>query len=224
MVAANRREAVPRPAYGDAAGQLETDPPLDVAVHEILNRAMEVPQGGAKLRPVLRPVEMVERLGRAVVGFQHRRPERHHRAAWRDRVGAVRAVGNHRTVAGGADGQANRVNALHRDGLPPGDEGAAARGREVAPPVAGTEPLDHQVLGVGAGGGDGPGDGLVVAEDMERHARQGGAGDGQPRRRDPREVPQIGGLKSEMRVAGQDRLARCRAAPRHRPSIGSAGP
>ena len=89
----------------------------------------------------------------------------------------------HRDVFAGA--------AAHGDALHAGDEGGGPSGRGVAP--VRQHGLGEHVLGVGAGGGEGPGDAAVMADHQERHAG---------RRRTGQHVPSGVSIRARYQMPG----------------------
>ncbi len=184
---------------------------------------MKIAEGAAKVLPVAGAVEVVERLGGAVARRQHRGPQGDQRIEKADADGVPAKVGNDGTVGGLAHGEGDRRAVLDLDGLGAGGERFGAIGRQIGAGLASRCLLDDQIGGIGAGGGKGPADRPVMAQDVERRAGQGGAGQVEPGGGNPGQVPKIGGPEAEMRIAGDDRFAGCAARPGHGPGIGGGG-
>ena len=75
-----------------------------------------------------------------------------------------------RTMARRLDLDRHGLFTLHPDHLLPADQGAGAVGRGILPVVE--QGLDEEVLGIGIGRGEAPGDMVVAADDDDRHARR----------------------------------------------------
>ena len=116
-------------------------------------------------------------------------------------------VGQNRPVPRRADLQENVRRVLDMDDLIVRDEGFGAVGRQILGGVARIDRLDEQILRIGVGAGDAPGDAVVLSEQHERRAGHGRALYGQSRRDDSREIPQDRRLNSEVRIVGEDRFA-----------------
>ena len=101
-------------------------------------------------------------------------------------------------------------------------KGLRARGRLVAFPIL-SGVFDKDILNGSAGRGEGPGDVAVMADDHERNAGCGSAGERPGGRVDPGKIPKARKAKAQMRIAGEKRMAGCRAAARHGPFVGSLG-
>ena len=114
-------------------------------------------------------------------------------------------VAEHGAVPGLADGDDVVGCAADGDAFLAGEEQLGAVGGRVGA-VRGWG-LDEDVLRVGAGGGEGPGEGAVVADDEERDAGGEGAGQGVAGGVDAGEIPDGGEGQAEMRVAGEERGA-----------------
>ena len=95
-------------------------------------------------------------------------------------------------------------------------------GRQILRGIGGIDGLDEQILRVGVGAGDAPGDRCVLTQQHDRRAGHGGALDGALRRHDAREIPEDRGGEFEMRIVGEDGLARRRARSRDHPFVRSA--
>jgi hypothetical protein len=81
--------------------------------------------------------------------------------------------------------------------------------------------LQVQVLHVAAGAGEAPGDALVASGQDARHTRQRAANGVEAGRVQVREVPHRRRREPEVRVVGEQRLARGGAAAGERPAVGS---
>ena len=125
-------------------------------------------------------------------------------------VGLAREIVDHHAVTGAAHPQAHRIAPQHVDRLLAHAERARAVRREVAAGIGRIDPLDEQVLAVEVGGGEAPADRAVMAEHDAGRARRGGAADVEARPDQPREIPGAGKAERQMRVVGEQRLARHR--------------
>ena len=106
-----------------------------------------------------------------------------------------------------------------------GRAGLPAPGELGSPRVAGVDALDVQVLDVGHGGGDAPGDMSVVADENARRARRAGASDVQLAAGGQMGlVEHARQARKHVRIVGQQRLARAGARARDRPGVACAGP
>ena len=106
------------------------------------------------------------------------------------------------------DRDGHRLAEAHADRLLPRLERLRAVGREVSGRVAGVDPLDHQVLNVAAGGGQGPRRyGRCGPRRKDRHAGDRCPDQPQVRGLDPRQIPEDGRLQPQMGIVGQDRCA-----------------
>ncbi len=131
----------------------------------------------------------------------------------------VADVGQHGAVAGRPDRQLHVGAVLDADRLLVRLERLRAVGREVLRGIGRVDRLDEQVLRVGVGGGDAPGDMVVLAEQHDRRAGHGRALDPAVGRDDPGEVPQDRRAEAEVRVVGEDRLAGDGARTRDHPFV-----
>ncbi len=105
------------------------------------------------------------------------------------------------------------------DGLGARDEVCPAVRSLVALRAARLQALDIEILHVRRGIGETPRDALVVPEHHRRHAGQRGARDIQPGSLQLGEVPQRRRLQPEVRIIGQQRLARTGMSARHHPVV-----
>ncbi len=110
-------------------------------------------------------------------------------------------------MAGAADRQRDRRSVANRDRLLPRFERCAAVRGQIPAGIVRIELFDEKVRDVAGRRRKTPGDPVVVADHDQRHARGRAAGDFALRRPEPREIPDPGSGKSEMRVVGQQRLA-----------------
>ena len=195
-----------------AAGNVERDA-LPVGHQQVLHRRGDHRGCLAGGVHIARLVEREQAGGRGVAWCQvgHRHGQ--------DRAVAVGEVADHRSVAGLAHGQHLVGLAADLDPFLAHGERTRAVGSLVFA-IAGRR-FDEHVLHVGAGGGEGPGDVAVVAEDQERHAWGGGAGQHAVRCLDPRQVPDAGKAERQMRIAGEQRRAGRGVAAVHRPFVRS---
>ena len=76
-------------------------------------------------------------------------------------------------------------------------------GRQILLRIGWIDGLDEKVLRIGVGGGDAPGDRLVLAEQHDGQARHGRALDRAFGRHDPCEIPQDRRAEFEMRIVGE---------------------
>ncbi len=144
-----------------------------VGIDDVLHRRVEVAQRGAEIRYRHRSVDRMDRLGGAVILAQGRERERDRRAR-RGCAGRVgRDVRDDRPVAGRAHGQRFWCATKPDFNL------LAARGerrttawRQVTSGIFGVDPLDEQVLGVGVGRRQAPGEVAVLPDHEERLAGQ----------------------------------------------------
>ena len=128
-------------------------------------------------------------------------------------------VGQHRAVPGRAHPQGHGLAALDPDDLVAGRERRRAVRRQILRRIVRIDPLDEQVLGVGAGIGEAPGDGAVVAQHHARQARHGGADQLALGRLEVREVPGPGRAQAQMRVVREQRRAARGAAAIQHPGV-----
>ena len=83
--------------------------------------------------------------------------------------------------------------------------GAGPSGVRYRVGILGIDPLDEQILGVGAGVGEAPGYGAVVPQHHRGQARQGRPDQPEPGGLEVGEVPHAGRLQAEMRIVGEQR-------------------
>ena len=205
--AVDRREAVaglaqrhePRAEEPDVAGHIGEDDVLRGRDDQAERREKIVPVPGGV--DADHPVERRVVIGKAGEG------QRDRLAGPGDAGQIVADVGQHGAVAGRADRQLDVGPALDADRLLARLKRLRAVGRQVFPRVGRVDRLDEQVLRVGVGSGDAPGDMVVLAEQHDRRAGHGRALQPAVGRDDPGEVPQNRRPKAEMRVVGEDRLA-----------------
>ncbi len=115
--------------------------------------------------------------------------------------------------------QRDRRGVANIDPLLARGDGERAAGREIMAGIAGIRLLDIEILDVAAGGGEAPGDVIVMAENEERRARRGDAGEFLARRLDAREIPHPRRGEIEMRVVGEQRLAGLRVRAAEHPVV-----
>ena len=130
-------------------------------------------------------------------------------------------VGDHRPVARLAHRKLDGIAPADLDGLGADLEGEAPLRCEVARGVFGVDALDEEVLHVGPGVGEAPGEVAGAAQQREGHPRQRRAHDLELRRRDMGEVPDARHLEAQVRVVGEQRLAGVRVFPAQRPGVGA---
>ncbi len=92
---------------------------------------------------------------------------------------------------------------------------------EITPGIGGIEPLDEQVLDIGAGIGQPPGGPAVVAEHDRRQAGKGRADQLQPGRLQVRQVPDARRLQPEMGIVREQGRPGPRPAARQHPGVGA---
>ena len=120
------------------------------------------------------------------------------------------------------------AHAFDLDGHGLDRERPVAVGRQILARLVRVDLLDEQVLHVGAGVGEAPGHRIAAPEHDQRHAGERGADHVGRRRvrlpqRQMREVPDRGGAQLQVRIVGEQRLARGRACAGHHPVVGSGG-
>jgi len=128
-------------------------------------------------------------------------------------------IRDHRSVSRFPHAQRDRFGAADGDALLDDRERARTIRRLIG--IRAGEAFDEDVLAVGVGGGESPGEAFVAADHDERHARAGGAGQEPPAGQfDAREIPQDRRLEAEMRVVGEQRRAARRPLRGERPGVG----
>ncbi len=153
-------------------------------------------------------------------------------------------VGDHRPVACVAQRHGHVGLAFHANAVAAHIEGGPALGRAVAGGVGRVDLLDVQVLHVGAGVGETPGQVGVLSQHHQGQAGQRGAGHAQAAcagvvvgsglgaldlslrlhlgwYHQARQVPQRGCAQLQVRVVGQQRRARAAAAAGQHPVVGA---
>ena len=138
-----------------------------------------------------------------------------------ERLAFLQQVGDHRPVARLAHLKLDRVPAADFDGLAANLEGQAPLRREVAGGVVGVDTLDEEVLHVGPGVGEAPGEVARLAQQREGQPRQRRAHDLELRRLDMGEVPDARHLQAQVRVVGEQRLAGFRVFAAQHPGVGA---
>ena len=98
-------------------------------------------------------------------------------------------------------------------------EGRAALGRQVTRGIVGIGTFEEEVLGIGTGVGDAPGDPAVGPHHDHGDAGQGGAGHGEAGSVQVGEIPDRRHREPQMRVVGQHRQAACRMAAVDHPVV-----
>ena len=181
-------------------------------MENILHGGVEPAQGRRDIGLGLGGVEGQERFRRMVVRLQIGGGEGHR---------ATADVGDDGAVGGFQHFQGFRRAVPHVDDLTAHAEvgGAAVRIRAVGAGLPGRG-FEDQVFRIRPRGREAPGDMAVVADHQERHAGHGRPGKHAVRGFQARQIPQDRRLEFQMRVVGQERLARGRARPRERPSVG----
>ena len=192
------------------AAHHEQADPVVVGDRQVLHRGGDPGHRRPGLLDSPRPVQRQQPRRRPVVRLKPARRKRQHRTF------RGYHVADQRAVPGRANGQRLVVRPANVDGFNPGGKRLRAGRRRVA--LAGRG-LGEQVLGVGPGGGDRPGDVAVVPQHQERQPgcrgpRQHAAG-----RLDPGQIPKARQPERQMRVAGQQRRAVRGAAPVDRPGV-----
>ena len=141
----------------------------------------------------------------------------------RDGCQIVVAAGQDRAAFRPAQGDGDGFGILDGDDRPARGEGLPDAGTFVFLGVGGVQFLHHHVLIVDIGGGQAPADLFRPPDDDRGHAGNGAA-DHTPRRQfQPRQIPDRGGGKAQMRVVGQQRAARRRPVRHRGPGVGRAG-
>src|SRR5262245_55679191 len=87
--------------------------------------------------------------------------------------------------------------------------------------IVGVEPLQIEILSVGARVGHAPGDVAVAARDDRRNARQSSADDVFAGKREVSEIPERRDGKAKMRIVGEQRFARHATLAADNPVVGS---
>src|SRR6185437_10687097 len=88
----------------------------------------------------------------------------------------------------------------HADRFLPRREGESTAGRQIAMRVRGIGLFDEEILDIGAGGGEAPGDMPIVADDDEGRSGCRHPGTHMAGRLDAREIPDAGRREIEMRI------------------------
>ena len=205
--AVGRQAPVARFAGRQQAGTDVADFAVDVGEGEVLGRRLEGPQRIEELAPVARHVDTQQRFGAGVVVAQAREREGDRLAGSGERGEAAVDVGNHRTVSGGAHLKRHVGRALDVDGLVARRKQLRPVGRQVARRIGGIDGFDEQVLGVGVGSGQAPGDMIGLADQDQGEAGNSRALDPALRRDDAGEIPEDRRAEVEVGVVGEDRLA-----------------
>ena len=211
-------------AHGNAAGRDEADVAATVGDHHVLHRRHERPRGvdeGGHRGGVL---HHPGRAHRVAVGVE-RGPAHGQRVAGliarAQHVGRAAGVRDHRPVARAPPGHGDVGTALDLDDLSAGLERRPAVGGAVAAGVGGIDLLQVEVLDVGSGVGEAPGDVLVLPQHHHRQARQRCPSHFQAGGLEAREVPQRGRAELEVRVVGQQRPAGAGVRPGDDPVVGA---
>jgi hypothetical protein len=158
----------------------------------------------------------------STVVVERRPAQREHVARLDRRAGQAlghAGVGDHRAVARAPHRHRHVGAAAHLDDFLARLEAGPAAGGLVAVRVRRVELLEVDVLHVGPGVGEAPGEVFVLPEHDKRQARHRGAGDAVARRLDAREVPQRRRGQPQVRVVGDERLAGFAAAARDDPVV-----
>ena len=210
----HRCRAVAGAAHRHAPGEEQRDAPPVGHDHVLHGRADEGrgPAGGGDIRrPVQRQQPGSRGVGRSQIG--HCRGQ--------DRTVGRNQIADDRAMPGFAHVQHLVGLAAHRNALFAQRERARPLGGHVVA-LAGRG-LDEQVLHIRPGGGEAPGDAIVMSQHHHRHARCRRPGQHALRRLDARQVPGAGQGEAEMRIAGQQRRASGRMPTIDRPGIAGAG-
>jgi len=203
-------------SQGHQAGHLIADVALHIGVDEVLSGRWPMTHGLAELLPVASPVQQEDGLG-VLAGLGHHRAQRQRSLL----AGDTRA--DDRPVAGHQDLLHHRLApTAHADLLPHDLAVHPLAAGLVLTRVLGVDPLHEQVIAVGHGIGDAPGDAIVVADDDPRHAGNGGADHIGAAAVEMHLVPDVGHLQGQVGIVGQQRLARRRFRAVHRPVVAAA--
>ena len=203
-----------------AAGRDEADVAGGIGIQHVLHRRAVAPGGGDERRPVAGGAETEQRLDADVVLCERGPAQRQHLIALEHGARRRRQqVGQHGAVPGLAYAQGLGLGAVHQDDLVADRERRKAVRRQILRGVVRIDPLDEQVLGVGAGVGEAPGDLAVVAQHHPRQARHGGADQLALGRLEMGEIPGAGRAQAQMRVVGEQRRAARGAAAIQHPGV-----
>jgi len=210
--------AVAGAAERDAAGGVPRDVAVGVGVDEVLRRAGEEAQPFPELLPALRPVHQEEggQVGRVV----ERRPPQRVEAS---------PHGDERTVPGDPHPMLDR--APRRGEHPGADADRLVAGGHRLPAVPDAVPvrvgrvelLDVEVRAVVVDVGRSPRHAAVAAEDHARHARHRHPGDVEVGRAEVHRRPDRRHAQREVRVVGEQRLARRGAGAGDHPVVAARG-
>ena len=214
----NRLGTVAGPAHRDPAGDIQRDA-LAVGDQHVLRRRGDQIRRPAGLLDIGRLVQRLQPGRRGVAGAQIGHGDREHRFVALIARSSVQ-VGDHRTMAGFANNQNIIRPATHLDPFLMDLERGRAIGRQIAA-FCGRR-LNKDVLHIGAGGRESPGDVAVMAHHQKRHTRRGGADQQAVGSLDPCQIPDAGLAERQVRIAGQQRRAGGAVTPVHRPLVGGA--
>ncbi len=162
-----------------------------------------------------------ERLRPEIILGEPRPGEGHDGTALEQTRGVGRQIGDHRSVPGRAYREGHRRRALDGDDLLAGREAGGAVRDQVAGRILGIDALDEQVLDVGAGVGEAPGDPAIVPQHDTRHAGHAGADQLDLRRPQMRKIPVARRAQAQVRIVGKKRRAGGRATAGDDPGIGA---
>ena len=234
-VPARRRRHAPNVVGGIAqrhtACGLEADVALVVRSHHALHGRVVVRQPRKELIHALGLVGLEARQHGLVVIVQRAPAQRDHIFAQVQHLGVrLLNVAQHGAMARAAQLQQQVGLALDADGFVAHGELGPSVGRAVLRGIGGVDLLQIQVLHIGAGVGEAPGDLVGTAQHHKGQARQGGAygingAQGCAVRRlarrglQARKVPDGGGRQAQVRVVGQQRLAAHGAGARNHPVV-----
>ncbi|GAV35963.1 hypothetical protein ROTAS13_03646 [Roseomonas sp. TAS13] len=221
--ARRRHAAIARGPDGRASRQEQRHLARRIRHHDVLRGAADARHGLARLLQRPGPVQRVQPGGRRVARCQAGHLHRQHRAGGRLRGIAARClqIRHHRPMAGLTHPQHRVRLAPHGDPFLAQREGAGAVRGLVARHAR--EALDEDILRVGMGGGEAPGQPVAAADHHEGHAGRRGPGqEASLRQLDPRQIPQDRRAEAEMRIRGQQGAPRGGAPRRHGPGVGGA--
>ena len=229
--ARHRHRAVALAPHRHARRRDQAGVPGGVGIDDVLHRRDDLACRGQELVPVLGEAEAGEAFSRRVGPVERGRLQRQHVARWREasgrktsRVRIVGAAGNeivdHHTMPGLAHAQRHGIAPPDVDRFVADRERPRAVGRDVAAGVGRVDALDEQILAVEVGGGEAPADRAVVAEHDRGRAGRGGAADVEAGADQAREIPDAREGERQMRIVGEQRLARYRVGARQHPFVG----
>ena len=196
--------------------------PTRIREDQVLRRRLEGFQRLQELVPVLCAVDVGDRRDRCVALAKTGESERHDLARARQPRQFFVDVRQNGPVARRANFQDDVGRVLDADDLVADDEGPGAVGGQILVGILRVDGLDEKVLRVGVGGGEAPGDMVVLPEQHDRRSGHRRAFDRKPGRDDAREVPQDRRLDPEMGIVGEDRLAGLGAGAGDDPFVGGA--